>query len=143
MRGHDVFVTYETAGIMVFDDRGTLIAEHVWPPPGIKHVGNGKPEAPRRRKRHRCPETRSATDLLTRNCHPCPETSQAIQGDRNSVKIGVEQVGVSGPHLPQPPGGPTSSKVVMMTTIPTTNAVNSAMGCRNIQRRKRRVHFWS
>ncbi len=50
MRGKDVFVVYEAAGIMIFDDRGTLIAEHHWPPPGIKYVGNGRPRGPRKKE---------------------------------------------------------------------------------------------
>ena len=37
----------ERAGIMVFDDRGTLIVEHLWPPPGIRYVGNGQPRGPK------------------------------------------------------------------------------------------------
>jgi len=47
LRGQDVFVLYEAAGIMVFDDRGTLIVEHLWPPPGIRYVGNGQPRGPK------------------------------------------------------------------------------------------------
>ncbi len=47
MRGQDVFVLYEAAGIMVFDERGTLIVEHLWPPPGIRYVGNGQPRGPK------------------------------------------------------------------------------------------------
>lgn len=39
---------YDAGGIMVFDDRGTLIVEHNWPPPGIKYVGNGKPRGPQK-----------------------------------------------------------------------------------------------
>ena len=31
--------------------------------------------APRPPKRHRSPETPTVTDVLTQNCHPCPETS--------------------------------------------------------------------
>ncbi len=50
MRGKDVFVVYEAAGILVFDDRGTLIVEHLWPPPGIKYVGNGKPRGPKKKE---------------------------------------------------------------------------------------------
>lgn len=49
MRGQDVHVIYEAAGIMIFDTRGTLIAEHHWPPPGVKYVGNGKPRGPKKR----------------------------------------------------------------------------------------------
>jgi transposase InsO family protein len=49
LRKQDVVVIYETAGILVFDDRGTLIAEHAWPPPGVKYVGNGNPRGPRPR----------------------------------------------------------------------------------------------
>lgn len=47
LRGQDVFVLYEAAGIMVFDPQGTLIVEHLWPPPGITYVGNGRPRGPR------------------------------------------------------------------------------------------------
>ena len=47
LRGKDVFVLYAAAGIMVFDDRGTLIVEHLWPPPGIRYVGNGQPRGPK------------------------------------------------------------------------------------------------
>ncbi|WP_417510460.1 hypothetical protein [Microbacterium sp.] len=50
MRGKDVFVLYDAGGIMVFDDRGTLIVEHNWPPPGIKYVGNGKPRGPQKQE---------------------------------------------------------------------------------------------
>ncbi|MBD3943628.1 transposase family protein [Microbacterium sp. NEAU-LLC] len=50
LRGQDVYVIYEAAGIMIFDDRGTLLAEHNWPPPGIKYVGNCKPRGPRGRE---------------------------------------------------------------------------------------------
>ena len=50
MRGKDVFVVYEAAGILVFDDRGTLIVEHLWPPPGITYVGNGKPRGPKKKE---------------------------------------------------------------------------------------------
>jgi transposase InsO family protein len=49
LRGKDVLVIYEATGILVFDDRGTLIAEHLWPPPGVKYVGNGNPRGPRPR----------------------------------------------------------------------------------------------
>ena len=31
---------------MVFDTRGTLIIEHPWPAPGVRYVGNGKPQNP-------------------------------------------------------------------------------------------------
>ena len=48
LRGQDVHVVYESAGLMVFDDRGTLIVEHLWPPPGVKYVGNGKPRGPKK-----------------------------------------------------------------------------------------------
>ena len=47
-RGQDVHVVYEPAGLMVFDDRGTLIIEYLWPPPGVKYVGNGKPRGPKK-----------------------------------------------------------------------------------------------
>ena len=50
MRGKDVFVLHEAAGIMVFDEHGTLIVEHLWPPPGIKYVGNGKPRGPKKKE---------------------------------------------------------------------------------------------
>lgn len=50
MRGKDVFVLYEPAGILVFDNQGTLIVEHLWPPPGIKYVGNGKPRGPQKKE---------------------------------------------------------------------------------------------
>jgi putative transposase len=49
LRGQDVFLAYEPDTLMVFDDRGTLIIEHNWPPPGVKYVGNGKPRGPRGR----------------------------------------------------------------------------------------------
>ena len=49
LRGTDVFVLYEAAGIMVFDDRGTLIVEHLWPSPGIRYVGNGQPRGPKKK----------------------------------------------------------------------------------------------
>ena len=42
-------VLYEAAGIMVFDDRGTLIVEHLWPSPGIRYVGNGQPRGPKKK----------------------------------------------------------------------------------------------
>jgi transposase InsO family protein len=48
LRGQDVYVVYEPAGLMVFDDRGTLIIEHLWPPPGVKYVGNGRPRGPKK-----------------------------------------------------------------------------------------------
>jgi len=50
LRGQDVYLIYEAAGIMIFDNRGTLLAEHNWPPPGIKYIGNGKPRGPRGRE---------------------------------------------------------------------------------------------
>jgi transposase InsO family protein len=50
MRGKDVYIVYEAAGIMIFDTRGTLIAEHNWPPPGIKYIGNGKPRGPKKKE---------------------------------------------------------------------------------------------
>ena len=50
MRGKDVYFIYEAAGIMIFDDLGTLITEHLWPSPGIKYVGNGKPRGPQKRE---------------------------------------------------------------------------------------------
>lgn len=50
MRGKEVYVIYEAAGILIFDDRGTLIAEHNWPPPGIKYVGNGRPRGPQKKE---------------------------------------------------------------------------------------------
>ena len=48
LRGQHVYVVYEPAGLMVFDDRGTLIVEHLWPPPGVRYVGNGKPRGPKK-----------------------------------------------------------------------------------------------
>ncbi|GAA3909472.1 hypothetical protein GCM10022382_15090 [Microbacterium invictum] len=50
LRGQDVYLTYEAAGIMIFDNRGTLLAEHNWPAPGIKYIGNGQPRGPRGRE---------------------------------------------------------------------------------------------
>ena len=50
LRGTDMFVIYETAGIMVFDNHGTLIVEHLWPPPGIRYVGNGQPRGPKKKQ---------------------------------------------------------------------------------------------
>jgi hypothetical protein len=50
MRGKDVYIVYEAAGIMIFDTRGTLIVEHNWPPPGIKYIGNGKPRGPKKKE---------------------------------------------------------------------------------------------
>ncbi|GAA3776434.1 integrase core domain-containing protein [Microbacterium kribbense] len=50
MRGKDVSVIYEAAGLLIFDDHGTLIAEHRWPPPGIKYVGNGRPHGPKKKE---------------------------------------------------------------------------------------------
>lgn len=50
LRGKEVFVLYDAGGIMVFDDRGTLIVEHLWPPPGVKYVGNGKPRGPQKKE---------------------------------------------------------------------------------------------
>jgi transposase InsO family protein len=50
LRGQDVYLIYEAAGIMIFDNRGTLLAEHNWPAPGIKYIGNGKPRGPRGRE---------------------------------------------------------------------------------------------
>jgi hypothetical protein len=47
-RGQNVYVTYEREGIMIFDDRGTLIIEHPWPAPGVRYVGNGQPRGPRK-----------------------------------------------------------------------------------------------
>lgn len=47
-RGEDVYVIYERDGIMIFDDRGTLIIERPWPAPGIRYVGNGQPRGPRK-----------------------------------------------------------------------------------------------
>ncbi len=34
-------VVYEPEGVMIVDDRGTLIVEHPWPAPGTRYVGNG------------------------------------------------------------------------------------------------------
>jgi len=45
-----VFLIYETATLTVFNDRGTLIIEHNWPPPGVKYVGNGKSRGSRGRE---------------------------------------------------------------------------------------------
>jgi len=50
MRRKDVFVVYEAAGIMVFDEHGTLIVEYLWPPPGVKYVGNGRPRGPKKKE---------------------------------------------------------------------------------------------
>jgi hypothetical protein len=50
MRRKDVYVVYEAAGLMIFDDRGTLIAEHNWRPPGIKCIGNGRPRGPKKKE---------------------------------------------------------------------------------------------
>jgi putative transposase len=50
MRGKDVYVIYEAAGLMIFDDRGTLVAEHHWPPPGVKYIGNGRPRGPKKKE---------------------------------------------------------------------------------------------
>jgi len=41
---------YEAAGLMIFDDRGTLVAEHHWPPPGVKYIGNGRPRGPKKKE---------------------------------------------------------------------------------------------
>ena len=62
MRGQTVFV-YEVAGLMIFDDRGTLIAEHHWPPPGVKYIGNGKPRGPKKKEG-------SVTDVLRHELVP-------------------------------------------------------------------------
>ena len=73
---------------MIFDDRGTLIVEHLWPAPGVKYVGNGKPRGPEEGVsvtdvlRHR-----SVTDVLMQNCHPCPETSQSVRGMRSKYPM--------------------------------------------------------
>lgn len=45
--GPHVFVVYEPEGVMIFDDRGTLIVELPWPAPGTRYVGNGKPRGRR------------------------------------------------------------------------------------------------
>jgi len=57
LRGQDVYVIYEPTGLMVFDDRGTLIIEHLWPPPGSSTSATASPEDPSPGQCHRCPET--------------------------------------------------------------------------------------
>jgi len=49
-RRKDVYLVYESTGIMIFDSRGTIIAEHDRLPPGIKYIGNGKPRGPKGRQ---------------------------------------------------------------------------------------------
>ena len=60
--GQDVFLIYEAAGIMILDDRGTLLAEHNWPPPG--HQVHRQRQTPRPQR------TRSVTDSLTHQLSP-------------------------------------------------------------------------
>lgn len=62
LRGKDVYVIYEAAGLLVFDDRGTLIVEHNWPPPGIK--------VRRQRQPPRTPEEGSVTDVQIHEVSP-------------------------------------------------------------------------
>ena len=45
----DVVTLVETeASLLVFDESGTLLIEHLWPEPGTKYVGSGRPKGPRR-----------------------------------------------------------------------------------------------
>lgn len=48
LAGTNTYIIYEHDTIMFFDEQGTLIIEHSWPAPGVKYVGNGKPQGPRR-----------------------------------------------------------------------------------------------
>lgn len=70
-RGKEVVVLCEAAGILVFDERGKPIVEHLWLPPGIKYVATASAAGRRRTK-----------------CHPCPETSHARLGSVVSQDIG-------------------------------------------------------
>jgi hypothetical protein len=40
--GDTVYVLSDTDTISFFDNHGVLIVEHLWPPPGVTYVGNGK-----------------------------------------------------------------------------------------------------
>ncbi|MCR2811375.1 MULTISPECIES: hypothetical protein [unclassified Microbacterium] len=68
-------MTYEAAGILIIDDRGTLIAELHRPPPGVKYIGNGKPRDPKKGKGRRSPDKSAVTDVLMSIRHRCPQTS--------------------------------------------------------------------
>ncbi|KQP67994.1 hypothetical protein ASF40_19565 [Microbacterium sp. Leaf288] len=54
MRGKDVDLACEAGGIMIFDDRGTPVAEHNWPARGVTYISNVKPRGPKSRRCHRC-----------------------------------------------------------------------------------------
>ena len=41
--GTQVHAIWDPAGIMIFDEHGTQIIEHPWPPKGTRYVGNNKP----------------------------------------------------------------------------------------------------
>ncbi len=41
------YLVETNASLMVFDDQGTLLIKHSWPPPGTKYVGSGRPRGPR------------------------------------------------------------------------------------------------
>lgn len=43
LAGHTVYVAELDDGVKFHDDTGVLLLEHPWPPPGTKHVSNGRP----------------------------------------------------------------------------------------------------
>lgn len=47
LAGQTAYLIYEPDTLLIFDARGTLIAEHPWPAPGTRYVGSGQPRGRR------------------------------------------------------------------------------------------------
>jgi hypothetical protein len=65
--------------IVIAELEGEILAEHARPAPGIRHVGNGQRPGTRPKKPGSVTEDlthQPSPNVLTQNCHPCPETSQ-------------------------------------------------------------------
>jgi hypothetical protein len=67
-----VLITTDGDKIIVTDLQGEILIEHARPAPGVRYVGNGRPAGRRRLN------AATVTDVLTQNCHPCPETSHMV-----------------------------------------------------------------
>jgi hypothetical protein len=43
LSGHTIYISTRAEGVKIYDNTGVLLLEHPWPPPGTKHVSNGRP----------------------------------------------------------------------------------------------------
>lgn len=42
LSGHTIYIATPDTGVKIYDSNGELLLEHPWPPPGTKHVSNGR-----------------------------------------------------------------------------------------------------